>query len=78
VAVRGFELASLDVPVVCTGEASPFVSPRNMAPDMRKGVHFNILQNIWNTNYVLWCVCTMSTDLSLILEHPPMWAKFAP
>ena len=35
-------------------EASPFISPRTAAPDMARGVHFNIVQNIWNTNYVLW------------------------
>ena len=45
---------SLDVPIMCLGEASPFVSPRTAAPDMARGVHFNIVQNIWNTNYVLW------------------------
>jgi hypothetical protein len=49
-----FMLSSLDVPVVSTGIASPFVSPRTEAPDMHGGVHYNILQNIWNTNYVLW------------------------
>eukprot|EP00040_Diaphanoeca_grandis_P003118 m.23826 g.23826 ORF g.23826 m.23826 type:complete len:790 (+) comp14371_c0_seq1:140-2509(+) len=47
-------LTSLDVPIVCTGVATPFVTPRTQAPDMREGVHFNIFQNIWNTNYVLW------------------------
>jgi hypothetical protein len=45
---------SLDVPILCTGKASPFISPRTAAPDMARGVHFNIVQNIWNTNYVLW------------------------
>jgi hypothetical protein len=49
-----FVISSLDVPIVSTGIASPFVSPRTEAPDMRGGVHYNILQNIWNTNYVLW------------------------
>ena len=49
-----FVLSSLDVPVLSTGIASPFVSPRNEVPDMLGGVHYNIFQNIWNTNYVLW------------------------
>jgi len=49
-----FELSSLDVPVVSTGIASPFISPRDQVPDMLGGLHFNIFQNIWNTNYVLW------------------------
>ena len=42
--------------------ASLIFTPRSLAlhlaahaaPDMARGVHFNIVQNIWNTNYVLW------------------------
>jgi hypothetical protein len=49
-------LTSLDVPIVSAGAANPFVTPRNGPPDMSKGMHFNIFQNLWNTNYVLWCV----------------------
>ena len=45
---------SLDVPILCTGKASPFISPRTAPPDMAQGIHFNIVQNIWNTNYVLF------------------------
>jgi hypothetical protein len=45
-------LRSLDVPVVALGEVTPFPSPRTEAPDMVKGVHFNILQNLWNTKCV--------------------------
>ena len=47
-------MTSLDVPVLCTGKPSPFVTPRTQPPDMSLGVHWNIFQNIWNTNYVLW------------------------
>jgi hypothetical protein len=47
-------ITSLDVPIVCTGVATPFPTPRTGPPDMTKGVHFNIHQNIWNTNYVLF------------------------
>ena len=50
----GVTLTSLDVPVVSLGVATPFPSPRTAAPDMSQGVHFNIHNNIWNTNYVLW------------------------
>ena len=46
---KGFTLSSLDVPILCTGVATPFVSPRTEQPDMTKGVHWNIFQNIWNT-----------------------------
>ena len=48
-AAGAFTLTSLDVPVLCTGKASPFVTPRTQPPDMALGVHWNIFQNIWNT-----------------------------
>jgi hypothetical protein len=50
----GFTLTSLDVPIMCMGEMTPFVTPRVEHPNMSLGVHWNIVQNIWNTNYVLW------------------------
>jgi hypothetical protein len=51
---RGFTISSLDVPVVSTGKANPFPTPRTSPPDMSLGVHYNIQNNLWNTNYVLW------------------------
>eukprot|EP00041_Stephanoeca_diplocostata_P034253 m.1154078 g.1154078 ORF g.1154078 m.1154078 type:complete len:814 (-) comp24488_c0_seq7:2031-4472(-) len=50
----GFVISSLDVPILVTGNATPFISPRTEAPNMSLGVHYNIYQNIWNTNYILW------------------------
>jgi len=47
-------LTSLDVPIMSVGAANPFPSPRTEAPDMSKGVHWNLFQNLWNTNYILW------------------------
>ena len=41
-----FTLTSLDVPIICTGKASPFVTPRTQPPDMSLGVHWNIFQNM--------------------------------
>ena len=32
-----FTLTSLDVPIICTGKASPFVTPRTQPPDMSLG-----------------------------------------
>ena len=45
---------SLDVPILSTGLASPFPTPRTSPPNMSQGIHWNIFNNIWNTNYVLW------------------------
>lgn len=52
--IAGVNITSLDVPIICTGVATPFPSPRTGPPDMSQGVHFNIFNNIWNTNYVLF------------------------
>lgn len=41
-AAGAFTLTSLDVPILCTGKASPFVTPRTKPPDMALGVHWNI------------------------------------
>jgi hypothetical protein len=38
------------VPILCTGERTPFVTPRAQPPNMSLGVHWNIQQNLWNTN----------------------------
>merc|ERR1712019_220651 len=47
-----FVLSSLDVPIVCAGLMTPFPTPRLHAPSInQQGVHFNIFNNIWNTNY---------------------------
>ena len=61
-AAGAFTLTSLDVPILCTGKASPFVTPRTQPPDMSMGVHWNIFQNIWNTK----CASNAS-DLGAIL-----------
>lgn len=51
---NGFKLTSLDVPVICAGRPTPFVTPRTQPPDMTAGVSWNIQNNLWNTNYVQW------------------------
>ena len=40
-------LSSADVPCVSTGVASPFPTPRDGVPDMRLGVGYNVVNNIW-------------------------------
>lgn len=49
-----FSVESPDVPVVAVGDATPFPSPMNELPDMRKGFHYNYYNNIWGTNYIMW------------------------
>lgn len=67
-------LTSLDVPIVALGEVTPFPTPRTEAPDMVKGIHWNIVNNIWNTNYVLWYPyvegdATLRSRFSMVLDH---------
>jgi len=43
----------LDAPVVALGELSPLAY--SMAqPDIAKGIHFNLYNNAWGTNYIQW------------------------
>ena len=60
-----FVLSSLDVPCLSAGEPSPFPTPRDGVPDMRQGVAFNVFNNIWNTNYVLWYPFDVEADKDL-------------
>eukprot|EP00882_Tetradesmus_deserticola_P022573 GHRQ01024497.1.p2 GENE.GHRQ01024497.1~~GHRQ01024497.1.p2 ORF type:complete len:121 (+),score=29.04 GHRQ01024497.1:459-821(+) len=45
------QLKTWDVSLVSPGSPTPF--PNGLfAPEMEKGVHFNLMNNIWGTNYV--------------------------
>jgi len=46
-------IETLDAPVVALGERLPiYYSPAQ--PDLTKGLHFNLFNNAWGTNYVQW------------------------
>jgi hypothetical protein len=48
-----FSIETLDAPVVALGEMLPiYYSPAQ--PDVSKGLHFNLFNNAWGTNYVQW------------------------
>lgn len=51
---RSFEIATLDAPVVAFGERSPLNFSLN-PPDVSSGVHINLFNNAWGTNYIQWC-----------------------
>ena len=54
----GLQFRSLDVPLVCpvtsVREASPFAVPLQPITDKITGMAFNLYNNIWDTNYILW------------------------
>ena len=44
---------ALDTSVICVGEPTAFPTPMEQ-PDVTKGFAFNIYNNIWGTNYIMW------------------------
>jgi hypothetical protein len=47
------EIETLDAPLVSLGEMSPIYFSK-LQPDLSKGIHFNLFNNGWGTNYVQW------------------------
>ena len=39
--------------MVALGEKSPIFFS-NDQPDLAKGIHFNLFNNAWGTNYIMW------------------------
>lgn len=44
---------SLDAALVSPGEPLPFPNARTK-PDLSKGMAYNLANNIWGTNYIMW------------------------
>ena len=55
---RGWRVSSPDVPLACIvtseQEATVFPVPLTTITSPVKAVAFNLYNNIWNTNYILW------------------------
>ena len=50
-------IAGLDTPIVSAGILSPFPTPSSNASigeNLRTGMHWNLQNNIWNTNFPQW------------------------
>ncbi|GGA53630.1 hypothetical protein GCM10011507_00950 [Edaphobacter acidisoli] len=48
-----FTVETLDAPLVALGEKSPLNFSRSQ-PDLSDGVHSNLFNNAWGTNYIMW------------------------
>ena len=48
-----FAVETLDAPVVALGEKSP-LNFSNSQPDLAGGIHCNLFNNAWGTNYIMW------------------------
>jgi len=51
---HSFEIHALDAPVVALGDRSPLDFSFRQ-PDLSAGIHFNLFNNAWGTNYPQWC-----------------------
>lgn len=47
------QISSADAALVCAGYPNPFPNLHS-TPDMGEGVAFNLANNIWGTNYIMW------------------------
>ena len=47
------EIQSVDVPLVAPGEPS-LLDFNNRQPSLRRGMHFNLHNNVWGTNFPMW------------------------
>lgn len=47
------KVSSLDAALVSPGKPTPFPTVEEL-PDLTAGMHFNLHNNIWGTNYVMW------------------------
>ncbi len=50
---HAFSVETLDAPLIAVGEKSPLNFSRAQ-PDLSGGVHCNLFNNAWGTNYIMW------------------------
>jgi len=70
-----FRLQTLDAGIVALGDPTPFPTPlAHYGDPSQGGVHFNLFNNIWSTNYPLWYPfipqdTALSFDFAFHVEH---------
>jgi uncharacterized protein DUF5054 len=50
---QSLKIEALDAPLIALGEKSPLNFSRSQ-PDLSGGVHCNLFNNAWGTNYIMW------------------------
>ena len=48
-----FEVQTIDAPLIALGERSP-INFSNSQPSLATGIHSNLFNNAWGTNYLMW------------------------
>jgi len=51
---QNFTISPLNSPLICFGEPTAFPIPTDQYPNWNQGVSFVLINNIWNTNYIMW------------------------
>jgi len=51
---RHLAISSIDAPVVSIGTLNMFPTPVTADPNINGGAHFNLYNNLWGTNYIMW------------------------
>jgi hypothetical protein len=46
-------IETLDAPLLVPGEPS-LLNFNNKQPPLRRGMHFNLYNNVWGTNFPMW------------------------
>jgi len=62
-------IESLDAPLVAPGERS-LLDFNNRLPSLKRGVHFNLHNNVWGTNFPMWYEEDSRFRFRIELEHP--------
>jgi Domain of unknown function (DUF5054) len=52
-AQHGLSIVTEDAPLIALGVQSPLYFTREQ-PQLDKGIHFNLFNNAWGTNYIMW------------------------
>lgn len=50
---HAFSVETLDAPLIAVGDKSPLNFARAQ-PDLSSGIHCNLFNNAWGTNYIMW------------------------
>jgi hypothetical protein len=59
-------ILSPDAPLIALGVQSPLYFTREQ-PQLEKGIHFNLFNNAWGTNYIMWYAEDMRFRFQLVL-----------
>ncbi|HEY2823379.1 MAG TPA: DUF5054 domain-containing protein [Candidatus Acidoferrum sp.] len=60
-------ILSPDAPLVALGVQSPLYFTREQ-PQLDKGIHFNLFNNAWGTNYIMWYAEDMRFRFQLVFD----------